>query len=333
MFKNKSILVTGGTGSFGKSFIKYLLKNHPNLKKIIVYSRDELKQFDFQNELKKEFNKKKLRFFIGDVRDKLRVKYAFKDVDYVVHAAALKQVPAAEYNPFEFINTNIIGAQNVVEAALETNVSKVLALSTDKASSPINLYGATKLCSDKIFISAQNYAGNKKISFSVVRYGNVLGSRGSIVPILLNAKKEKFFKITHKDMTRFNITIKEAINFVINCLKNAKGGEIFIPKLPSYNIIDLCKAVDPLKPIKIIGVRPGEKMHEEMFSEFECENIIEEKNRYIILQPKNENTIVKYSNSQINKKKLKKHFSYNSKNNQYFLSVANIKNLIKLNIK
>jgi UDP-N-acetylglucosamine 4,6-dehydratase len=330
MFRNKTLLVTGGTGSFGKSFVIKLLTKHSEIKKVIIYSRDELKQFEFNDYLTKlKLKKNNYRFFIGDVRDKNRVKYALKDVDYVVHAAALKHVPAAEYNPFEFIKTNIIGAQNVIEASLETNVQKVIALSTDKASSPINLYGATKLCSDKLFIAAQNYSGKKNIKFSVVRYGNVLGSRGSIVPILIKAKNEKYFRITHREMTRFNITLDAAVNFVIDCLKNNRGGEIFIPKLKSYRILDICKAMDEAKPIKILGIRPGEKLHEQMFSEFECENIIEDKKKYTILQPKNNNNVVNYSSSEIKSKKLKKIFSYNSRDNKNFLKVKEIKNLVQ----
>ena len=330
MFRNKTLLVTGGTGSFGKSLVIKLLTKYSEIKKVIIYSRDELKQFEFNDYLTKlKLKKNNYRFFIGDVRDKNRVKYALKDVDYVVHAAALKQVPAAEYNPFEFIKTNIIGAQNIIEASLESNVQKVIALSTDKASSPINLYGATKLCSDKLFIAAQNYSGKKNIKFSVVRYGNVLGSRGSIIPILIKAKDEKYFRITHKEMTRFNITLDAAVNFVIDCLKNTRGGEIFIPKLKSYRILDICKAMDENKPIKIIGIRSGEKLHEQMFSEFDCENIIEDKKKYIILQPKNNNTVVNYSSSEIKSKKLNKIFSYNSRENKSFLKVKEIKNLVQ----
>lgn len=330
MFRNKTLLITGGTGSLGKSLVIKLLTKYSEIKKVIIYSRDELKQFEFNDYLTKlKLKKNNYRFFIGDVRDKNRVKYALKDVDYVVHAAALKQVPAAEYNPFEFIKTNIIGAQNIIEASLESNVQKVIALSTDKASSPINLYGATKLCSDKLFVAAQNYSGKKNIKFSVVRYGNVLGSRGSIIPILIKAKDEKYFRITHKEMTRFNITLDAAVNFVIDCLKNTRGGEIFIPKLKSYRILDICKAMDENKPIKIIGIRSGEKLHEQMFSEFDCENIIEDKKKYIILQPKNNNIVVNYSSFEIKSKKLNKIFSYNSRDNKSFLKVKEIKNLVQ----
>ena len=235
-FKNKSVLITGGTGSFGKNLAYYLSKNF-SFRKIIIFSRDELKQFNFQQELGNKLNN--FRFLIGDVRDKDRLFFAFRDVDYVIHAAALKQIPSTEYNPFECIKTNVLGAQNIVECALQSNVKKVISLSTDKAVSPINLYGAAKLCSDKLFVSANQLVGNKKILFSVVRYGNVLGSRGSILPKLLKQNEESsFFTITHRNMTRFNITIKEAIDTVMWTLENAIGGEIVVPKLSSYKILD-----------------------------------------------------------------------------------------------
>ena len=332
MFKNKTILVTGGTGSFGTNFVKYILSHQKQIKKIIIYSRDELKQFDFSRELSENYSKKKFRFFIGDIRDKSRLMYALKDVDIVVHAAALKQVPAADYNPFEFVKTNILGAQNVIEASLDTNVKNVFALSTDKASSPINLYGATKLCSDKIFTSAQSYAGSSKTKFSVIRYGNVFGSRGSVVPLFLKNKDKKYFEVTHSKMTRFSITLDEAIRFVIECMKKSRGGETFIPKLPSYNIIDLCKAIDPKKNIKIIGVRPGEKLHEEMFSVHECDNILEDKDKYIMLQNSFENTMNNYSQKEVKLKKLKKKFSYSSNTNFNFLNIKQLGNLLN-NIK
>ena len=238
MFDNKVILVTGGTGSFGKEFIRFVIKNY-KFKKIIIFSRDELKQHEFRISLSdKEL--KKVRFFIGDIRDKNRLKMAMQDVNILVHAAALKQVPTIEYNPFEAVKTNIYGAQNIIEASLETKVEKVIALSTDKASSPINVYGATKLTSDKLFISANNYSGIKNIKFSVVRYGNVFGSRGSVIPIFLNVKNNNY-NITDVNMTRFNITLEEGVKFVIFSLKNMIGGEIFVPKLKSYKITDLVK--------------------------------------------------------------------------------------------
>ena len=262
MINNKSILITGGTGSFGRNLTSFLLKNYKP-KKIIIFSRDELKQSQMMSEFK---NHKVLRFFIGDVRDYSRLKLAIRDVDYVFHAAALKHVPLAEYNPFEAVKTNILGAQNIIDASYENNVEKVLALSTDKASSPVNIYGATKLASDKLFIAANNYKGKLKTKFSVVRYGNVMGSRGSVVPIFSKLKNHDYFPITDKRMTRFNITLNEAILFVLDSLKMMHGGEIFVPKIPSFKVIDLAKAFDSNKKIKIIGMRPGEKLHEEMVS-------------------------------------------------------------------
>ncbi|MCW8931342.1 MAG: UDP-N-acetylglucosamine 4,6-dehydratase (inverting) [Gammaproteobacteria bacterium] len=260
MFNNKSILITGGTGSFGKKFIKTILENH-SPRRIIVFSRDELKQYEMQN----DFNDKSLRFFIGDVRDRERLVQAMKGVNFVIHAAALKQVPAAEYNPMECIKTNIYGAENVIHAALENNVEKVIALSTDKAANPINLYGATKLASDKLFVAANNIASGHKTAFSVVRYGNVVGSRGSVVPHFkkLIAEGIDSLPITDKRMTRFWITLEEGVEFVIKNFKRMQGGEIFVPKIPSVLITDLAKSMVDL-PVKIIGIRPGEKLHEIM---------------------------------------------------------------------
>jgi UDP-N-acetylglucosamine 4,6-dehydratase/5-epimerase len=327
MFKNKTILITGGTGSFGKAFLEYLLINHKDIKKIIIFSRDELKQF----ELSVKFNEKKyphIRYFLGDIRDKDRLDRAMEDVDYVIHAAALKQVPAAEYNPFEVIKTNVIGAQNIVEACLNSNVKKVIALSTDKACAPINLYGATKLCSDKLFISANNIIGKRKLAFSVVRYGNVMGSRGSVIPEFFKQKKSGSINITDKNMTRFNITLQESIDLVIWALKNSVGGEIFVPKIPSYKILDVAKAIAPEAKINIIGARPGEKIHEELVTESESVYAIEFKKYFVILT-----NMINYSNkdySGLKKgKKNKKEFSYRSNTNKDFLSVEKIKKLIK----
>lgn len=319
-FKNKSILLTGGTGSFGTAFVDYLLRHKVPLKKIIIFSRDELKQF----EMSKIYNENKypcMRYFIGDVRDKERVKMAFRDVDIVVHAAALKQVPAAEYNPVEYIKTNIIGAQNIIEASLDTNIQKVIALSTDKASSPINLYGATKLCSDKLFVSANNIIGSKNLIFSVIRYGNVMGSRGSVLHNFIEQKSNKMFEITDVKMTRFNITIKEAINFVIERLSSMKGGEIFVPKIPSFRIIDLAKAVSEKCKIKITGIRLGEKLHEEMISTFDSVNTVDLGNYYAILSSRVKNKY--YKNF------LKKEFSYRSDTNSHFLKTEDLKKIIK----
>ena len=251
MFNNKTLLITGGTGTFGVNFIKYLIDNKINFKKIIIFSRDEFKQFNLQNSFDKKILNK-LRFFLGDIRDKERLKSAFKDVDIIIHAAALKQVPAAEYNPIEFIKTNILGAQHIVEAAIEANVKKVVSLSTDKACSPINLYGATKLCADKLFISANNIKGDDNIAFSVVRYGNVFGSRGSVFHEFEKQKKKKLIKITHKDMTRFNIFIEDAIKMVLWSCKNCIGGEILVPKLKSFKVIDLANLIAPKTKKKLL---------------------------------------------------------------------------------
>lgn len=333
IYKNKSIIITGATGSFGKAFIKRILDKKFYFRKIIIFSRDELKQYEMQNS--KQFDPyiyKNLRYFIGDIRDKNRLIRAFQDVDYVVHAAALKQVPTAEYNPFETINTNIIGAQNVIEASLSTNVKKVIALSTDKASSPINLYGATKLCSDKLFIAANNFSGKKDIKFSVVRYGNVMGSRGSVIPLFMSQAKKGELKVTDKSMTRFNITLSESIKLVEWSLKNSYGAEVIVPKIPSYNIMDLAKTICEKCKIKNIGKRVGEKNHEEMISFEESANVIELNNYYLILQNNNLKQL-KYYQKKFKAKKLKKQFSYNSKNNKVFLKINEIKKLLTLTQK
>tara|TARA_A100001011_G_C14271719_1_gene827278 strand:+ start:121 stop:1131 length:1011 start_codon:yes stop_codon:yes gene_type:complete len=335
MFKNKTILITGGTGSFGQKFINICL-NRFNPKKIIIYSRDELKQFEMGNKLRTSKNFKKLRFFIGDVRDKGRLSLAMEEVDYVIHAAALKQVPAAEYNPQEAIKTNIIGAQNVIESALACGVRKVIALSTDKAAAPINLYGATKLVSDKLFISANNIRGNKNIKFSVVRYGNVMFSRGSVTPFFMESKKKGFIPITDKEMTRFNITLDEGVNFVLKAMKVMIGGELFVPKIPSIKIINLAKAVDSKAKIKIIGIRPGEKIHEEMITETDGLSAYEFKDYYVILQDfkftSRENKDLATQIKKLGGKKCKRGFSYNSKNNKKFLSIFEIKKILNKNI-
>jgi len=328
---NKSILITGGTGSFGKKFIETALSKFKP-KRLIVFSRDEQKQFNLQQKWK-EGGSSPMRYFIGDVRDVDRLILAMRDADVVIHAAALKHVPAAEYNPFEAVKTNILGAQNVITASMATNVKKVIALSTDKASSPINLYGATKLTSDKLFIAANNFKGLKNIKFSVVRYGNVMASRGSVVPFFLNKKKEGIIPITDKRMTRFNITLQEAVNFVLFCLEKMWGGEIFVPKIPSYRLEDLAKAIAPRNKIKIIGLRPGEKIHEEMISTSDAVNTIEYK-KYFIITPYSKFigwNKKKYMKFNKNGKNCDSEFSYNSYNNKQYLTSNQIKKLIKSN--
>ena len=330
MFNNKTILITGGTGSFGKKIVKKLLKNHKP-KKIIIYSRDELKQYNLQMELAKF--KKILRFFIGDVRDLPRLKKSLENVDYVVHAAALKHVPVAEYNPFEAVKTNIIGTQNVVDAALEQRVEKVISLSTDKASSPVNLYGATKLTADKLVVAGNYHKGVATTKLAVVRYGNVFGSRGSIVPYLLNFNQDNKFPVTDLSMTRFNITLNDSVEFVLKCFTNMWGGEIFIPKLPSYRLADLVTALSKNIKIKIIGIRPGEKIHEEMISINDALNTLECKDRYIICpSPQFTNWNIKKYKEKFKAKKCKDNFSYSSDKNN-FLKIGELKRMVKDNFK
>ncbi len=330
---NKTILVTGGTGTFGQYFIEYILSKF-SPKKIIIYSRDEQKQFLMQKKLQNF--KRTLRFFLGDIRDIDRLRYAMHDVDVILHTAAIKHVPFAEYNPTEAIKTNIIGAQNLIELCLSPNskVKRVIALSTDKASSPINLYGATKLASDKLFVAANNYRGKKGISFSVVRYGNVMGSKGSIIPFLISNKKN-YIELTDKNMTRFNITLKQSLEFVLNCFKIMQGGEIFIPKLKSVRITDIIKAISPNKKIKIIGLRPGEKVHEEMISKDDMRNVVEHKNFYIITMRSEfvDSNIKNYLKKNKNAKRPKKIFSYNSYDNKDYMSLSEIKKIINQNYK
>lgn len=326
MIKYERILITGGTGSFGKAFIELLLKKLKikQIKRLVIFSRDEFKQ----SQLSKIYPANKypfIRFFIGDIKDKERLNRAMKNIDLVIHAAALKQVPAAEYNPFEFIKTNVIGSQNVIDTCLDNKVSNVIALSTDKASSPINLYGATKLCSDKLFTSAQNYKGFTNIKFSVIRYGNVFGSRGSVIPLFLSQFKNKMpLTVTDLNMTRFNISLNEATRYVLNKINTNKGGEVFVPKLYSYKIEDLIRAIDKNVKYKVVGIRYGEKLHEEMISVFENENTLEGKDDFIILGGgKN------YYKSSTSYKLVKTGFSYNSFKNSKFLSISQIKKLIE----
>ena len=329
MYNNKKILITGGTGSFGHAFVERILKEY-NPKKVVIFSRDEFKQ----HQMNENFNDNRLRFFLGDVRDRERIELAMDGIDFVIHAAALKQVPAAEYNPMEFIKTNVLGAENVVYAAIKFGVKKIVALSTDKASNPINLYGATKLLSDKIFVSANNIIGKKNTRFSVVRYGNVFNSRGSVFPIFkkIVENKQKYFPITHPDMTRFIITLDEGIDFVIKSFERMHGGEIFIPKIKSLKILDLAKVMDDKKKIKYLGIRPGEKMHEFLFSSDETILIYDFKNHYVLAPSISFTHIAKngYSKNKLGEKgkKLNKSFNYNSKSN-LFLNRKEIEKLIK----
>jgi len=274
-------MITGGTGSFGKALVAHLITRHPELRRIIIYSRDELKQLEMRQRFPHDQHPQ-LRFFIGDVRDIDRLNIAMTDVDYVVHAAALKQVPAAEYNPFEAVKTNVLGAENVVSAATANRVKKVVALSTDKACAPINLYGATKLCSDKIFVAANNIRGKLDIAFSVVRYGNVMGSRGSVIPFFLKQRETGVLPITDKRMTRFNILLSEAVDLVMGALGHSLGGELFVKKIPSYRITDLATAIGPDCEQKVVGIRAGEKLHEEMITQFDSLNTIETDDHFII---------------------------------------------------
>lgn len=280
MFTNKTILITGGTGSFGKRFVQRILANYQP-KKVIIYSRDELKQFEMAKAFPQE-KYKSLRYFLGDVRDRERLMQALRNVDIVIHAAALKHVPAAEYNPFEFVKTNVLGAQNIIEAAIERGVKKVVALSTDKASNPINLYGATKLCSDKLFVAGNSYSGSGGTQFSVVRYGNVIGSRGSVMPFFMNLKSTGVLPITDERMTRFLITLDQGVDLVFKALETSIGGEIFVPKIPSMKMTDVAKAIAPECDIKITGIRPGEKLHESMISVDDAANTREYDDHYRI---------------------------------------------------
>ncbi|HMU85326.1 MAG TPA: UDP-N-acetylglucosamine 4,6-dehydratase (inverting) [Leptospiraceae bacterium] len=328
MLNQKSILVTGGTGSFGKRFVGTILKQFPDIKRLVVYSRDELKQFEMAQEFP-ESQYKQIRYFIGDVRDKERLSYAVEGIDTVVHAAALKQVPAAEYNPLEAIKTNILGAQNLIEACIDKGVKQVVALSTDKAAAPINLYGATKLCSDKLFIAANLYRGNHDIKFSVVRYGNVMGSRGSVIPFFLKQKEKGFLPITHPGMTRFNITLDEGVNMVLFALANMWGGEIFVPRIPSYRILDVAEAIAPGMEKRIVGIRPGEKIHEEMITETDAISTIEFEKHFVILPSFQPAWNIDEFRSHFKGSFCKEGFRYNSGENSEYLSVDQLRTLIQ----
>ena len=332
MFNNKSILITGGTGSLGKAFVSHITKNYKP-KRLIIFSRDELKQF----EMCKIFSEKKfkfLRYFLGDVRDKQRVLEALKNVDILLHAAALKQVPTGEYNPIEMIKTNIYGAQNLIEASIQNNVKVNIALSTDKAANPINLYGATKLASDKLFISANNITGVNKNKFSVVRYGNVINSRGSVIPIFKEyAEKKNYIPITDKSMTRFWISLDQGVKFIIKCFNRMQGGEIFIPKIPSIKITDMAMSLYPNVKIKLIGIRPGEKLHEIMCPRDDSHLTLEFKDHFIIKPSISFTRDIDYSKNLLGEKgiKVKKDFEYNSLTNKDFLSKNNIRKFVLKN--
>lgn len=326
MLNNANILITGGTGSFGKAFVKTILERYPAVKRLVVFSRDELKQF----EMSQEFPESKfptLRYFIGDVRDPDRLRRAMEGIDVVIHAAALKQVPAAEYNPFECIKTNVLGAQNVIEACLDSKVRHVVALSTDKAAAPINLYGATKLCSDKLFTAANNIKGSRDVRFSVVRYGNVMGSRGSVIPFFLDRRKTGVLPITDPAMTRFNISLQDGVEMVLWALESAQGGEIFVPKIPSYRITDIAMAIGPECQHPVVGIRPGEKIHEEMITNSDSFNTVDLGKYFAILPSAGKYTVESYCKS-FGGKPVQPGFAYNSGSNPDFLTVEELRALI-----
>ena len=328
--QSSSILITGGTGSFGKAFIAQVLQRFPDIRRVVVYSRDELKQWELQ-QLFPIAQNPQLRFFLGDVRDRDRLRRALEGIDTLVHAAALKQVPAAEYNPIEFINTNVLGAENVVQACLDTDVKRVVALSTDKAAAPINLYGATKLCSDKLFIAANNIKGKRDLRFSVVRYGNVMGSRGSVIPFFLEKAKTGVLPITDPAMTRFNISLNEGVDMVLWSLKNALGGELFVPKIPSYRISDVADAIGPSCEKQIIGIRPGEKIHEEMITDSDSFTTID-LGEYFAILPSDGRLHQRYVEAGISSRSVPQGFAYNSGTNPDFLSVEQLRTLIRQHV-
>jgi len=327
MMPYRSYLVTGATGSFGRKFVGTLLRELPHLERLVIFSRDELKQYEMQQEFPPSRHPQ-LRYFIGDVRDASRLRRAFEGVEAVVHAAALKQVPAAEYNPFEAIKTNVLGAQNVIEAAIDAGVKAVVALSTDKAAAPINLYGATKLCSDKLFTAANGIRGRHPIKFSVVRYGNVLGSRGSVIPFFLQQRHQGVLPITDERMTRFNITLEDGVQLVQYAMEHMWGGEIFVPRIPSYRINDVAKAVAPSARREIVGIRPGEKLHEEMITETDGLNSLEFE-KYFVILPSMPFWDAEAYRKQFNGRKCEYGFRYNSGTNAEWLSVEQLRSLIR----
>ncbi len=326
MLAKKNVLITGGTGSFGKAFIRSVFERVPDVQRVVVYSRDELKQFEMRQDA--PFDEPRIRYFIGDVRDAKRLRRAMEGIDVVIHAAALKHVPVAEYNPFEAIKTNVLGAQNVIECAMDSAVSRVVALSTDKAAAPINLYGATKLCSDKLFVAANNFKGSRDLHFSVVRYGNVMGSRGSVIPFFLKQRKNGKLTITHREMTRFSITLQEGVELVLQALRSMWGGELYVPKIPSYRILDVAEAIAPAKPREFSGIRPGEKLHEEMITAPDSINTVEYDDYFVILP-----TTPTWSTDEFitmtGGKRCELGFSYNSGMNSEWLSVEQLRTLIR----
>jgi len=330
MLNGRSILVTGGTGSFGKKFISTILTQYPGVERIVVYSRDELKQYEMAQWLD-QARYPQLRFFIGDVRDKDRLSRAMEGIDTVIHAAALKHVPVCEYNPFEAIKTNVMGAQNVIEAAIDRGVKHVVALSTDKAAAPINLYGATKLASDKLFVAANNFRGHHDIKFSVVRYGNVMGSRGSVIPFFLNKREEGRLPITDERMTRFNISLEEGVDLVMYALEHMWGGEIYVPKIPSYRITDVAEAVAPGCELEHVGIRPGEKLHEEMITETDALSTVEMADKFVILPSIPLWDVDEFCRA-FDAKRCEAGFRYNSGTNTEWLSVDDLRDLIRVHV-
>lgn len=329
MLSNKSVLITGGTGSFGQAFVGTVLKRYPDIGRLVIYSRDELKQYEMAQRFPVN---DAVRYFIGDIRDEARLRRALERIDIVIHAAALKQVPTAEYNPFEAIKTNVIGAQNLIEACMDTGVSRVVALSTDKAAAPVNLYGATKLCSDKLFIAANNVAGLRDLRFSVVRYGNVMGSRGSVMPLFVKRRHTGRLQITDPAMTRFNITLQEGVEMVLWAVDNARGGEIFVPKIPSYRISEVAEAIAPDCEIEVVGIRPGEKLHEEMITASDSPNTIDIGPYYAILPAGDGRYTVEDYLQRSGGTLVPAGFSYDSGTNPHFLSVSDLSDLIARNL-
>jgi len=330
VLSDKAILITGGTGSFGQAFVRTVLERFPDVDRLVIFSRDELKQFEMSQKFN-ESSHKGIRYFIGDIRDESRLKRALEGIDVVVHAAALKQVPAAEYNPFECIKTNVLGAQNLIEACLDTSVKRVVALSTDKAAAPINLYGATKLCSDKLFTAANNIRGKRDIRFCAVRYGNVMGSRGSVIPFFLEQRSSGVLPITDPQMTRFNITLQEGVDMVLWAIENGLGGEIFVPKIPSYRITDVAKAIGPECEYPVVGVRPGEKIHEEMITASDSFNTVDLGRYYAILPSAGTLSVDAYV-ERCGGSRVKPGFSYNSGANDHFLTVDELRSLISTHV-